>query len=467
MSEKEVGSAVKRAKRQLTGLLLTCCLLALCGCGGAAPDLGDLPQAYAQQGSVQCSMTYTVKLDAVIDGTEYTDLKQACTLEAQVDLGSGACKMEGEMTALLDNTAVPIEVEAYGDRAGSYYRYGDRYSYSPEGNAFLTAIQAPLALNLSGYRAQNAAEIVNGSPCTGYTGTEIADDSPQRWIGMPEPNTFSLEGCLVDVTLYVYDATGLPACLLLDYSNLEDMDICLTDGAGNQYTITALSYEVLYQTYGAQVSVAVPDDFRQAAMESAQESPAEAGPGAEAEAGAETGGADADAPSSGEPAGDGLYAISDQAGSYRYEIETPEYMALEDWTGGAVSFYYAYAAGDLEEIRYTICEDCSDEEEAAYAKALPDYYASVEGISGVTSDGLQSLTLDGRSIRYLAVYLTLEQDGAAYEVVDVYSWVVVPNGSDCLEVCITEYNGSGDGTLIDPEEELAYAYGAIQGCRQS
>ena len=42
------------------------------------------------------------------------------------------------------------------------------------------------------------------------------------------------------------------------------------------------------------------------------------------------------------------------------------------------------------------------------------------------------------------------------------SWVEAPNGQDCLEVCITEYNSSQDGVMIDPEDELEYAYDAIQ-----
>ena len=42
-----------------------------------------------------------------------------------------------------------------------------------------------------------------------------------------------------------------------------------------------------------------------------------------------------------------------------------------------------------------------------------------------------------------------------------------PTGRTAWRVSITEYNGSGDGLLIDPETELELAYAAVLGWHEN
>lgn len=449
-------------------LSLGCLLLTLCGCGATQSALlGDATTSFAGQHAVVCSISYAASFDAVIDGEAYTGLEHSCLVEAQVDLDARNCYILGQMTAgQQDGTSSVSQLECYGDSAGSYYRYGDLYGASQEENPFLSMALLPLSLHLDqGYTPQAATEILFGAPCTEYTGTEIADGSTQRLLLGPDTaSEFSLEGCLVEVSLLIYQDTGLPACVRLDYSNLSELEITFSDRQGNQFTLTSLSYQVCYETYGAQVAVEVPEDFRQQAMAGSlglADSFDGVTDGGEPEPDASDTTSppqqDSDPSELGDP-----YTLTDDAGTYRYEIATPEFMALDQQSDSSVSFYYYYGPEDLELISYTLCQGYTQEDELAYAQSLPDFYRGLEGVSDVSFDGIQSVTLEGWEVWYSTVQLTLEQDGETYEVLDLYSWMEAPGGQDCLEVCITEYNGSGDGEMIDPEAELEYAYGAVQ-----
>lgn len=452
--------------RFLCSVLFLWLIQVLCGCDATkAALLSDLATSFEGQSSVLSSISYTASFDAVINGKEYTGLEHSCLAEAQVDLKTGDCYISGEMTARQqDGSSAVSQLECYGDSTGSYYRYGDRYGASQDTNSFLSMVQLPLALHLDqGYTAQAATEILFGAPCTEYTGTEIADGSTQRLLlGPNSASDFSLEGCLVEVSLLIYQGTGLPACVRLNYSNLSELNVTFSDDQDNRFTLTELSYQICYESYGAQVSAQVPEDFRQQAL---------AGSLTLADSfGAVTETTDPDAQEASSPTqqesgateAQDCYSLSDSAGSYRYEISTPEFMALDQQSDSSVSFYYYYGPDDFELISYTLSEGYTQEEELTYAQSLPDFYRELEGVSDVSFDGIQSLTLDGQQVWYSTVQLTLEQDGQTYEVLDLYSWMEAPGGQDCLEVCITEYNGSGDGAMIDPEEELEYAYGAVQ-----
>lgn len=446
--------------------LLWGCSLTLSSCN-KAPGLDELAQIYQQQSSVHCTIQYTTVFDAVIDGVEYNALEHTCTADAQADLTSGDCQISGQMSSLIEgDSSETLEVESYGDSQGSYYRYGQYYTSSQEQNVFLSLIQLPLSLNLTQNYTQDDTQILYGSTCSVYTGTEIADDSPQRLVLGLSEGEFSLEGCAVDVTLYVYQDTGLPACVSLDYFNLSDLDISFSDSAGNHYSLQELRFQVTYQGYGTQVDTASPDDFKQAALSSTASLPElMTGLTGHSEAAAEP---DLEQPSAegnsdDPPQAENHYSISNPAKTYRYEIATPEYMSLEEERDDSVSFHYYYGEQDLERISYTICQGYTQEDEELYAQSLPEFYQNSQGISDVSSDGIHSITLGDFQVWYSVVYLTLEQDGQSYDVIDIYSWVEAPNGQDCLEVCITEYNGSGDGILIDPESELEYAYEAILG----
>lgn len=467
---EKAGCAVKERAKLLLLLLPCSLLLSLAGCGNeSGSTLEEVQSAFAAQRSVVCSIQYTVGLSAVIDETEYPDLEQSCTVDLQADLSTLCCYVTGRMTPLLEGEdGAAIEVEAYGDSSGSYYRYNDTYLSDPSENAFLTLAMAPLTLNLEEhYTAQAVTEIIYGSSCTVYSGTEVADDSTQRWLGTPAAEPFSLEGCLIDVLFCIYENTRLPACVRLDYSNLAEMGISFTDEDGGVYTLTSLRYEILYQSYGTEVSTDVPEEFRQAALAGGTVSDAalgEAPEGGESQdgqvqAGHSAGAADGETES-------GTYLLTSSDGSYAWEIGTPAYMALDERSDSAVSFYYFYAKDDFELITYTLYEDFTGQDEADYAAILPDFYRESNGIRDVESEGVQSLTTGGYEVEYIAVTFTLEQDGVEYQVIDIYSWVEALNGTDCLEVSITEFNCSGDGILIDPETELEYAYESVLGLRE-
>lgn len=456
----------RRVCRFLCSVLFVWLMLVLCGCDATGTALlSDLASSFENQSSVLCSISYSASFDAVINSKEYAGLEHSCLAEAQVDLKTGDCYISGEMTARQqDGSSAISELESYGDSAGSYYRYGDLYGASQDANPFLSMVQLPLALHLDqGYTAQAATEILFGAPCTEYTGTEIADGSTQRLLLGPDlASDFSLEGCLVDVSLLIYQDTGLPACVRLNYSNLSELNVTFSDDQDNQFTLTSLSYQVCYESYGAQVSTQVPEDFRQQAL---------AGSLALADSfGAVTEATEPDDRESSSPTqqeseaseAQDHYTLSDGASTYRYEISTPEFMALDQQSDNSVGFYYYYSPDDFELISYTLCQGYTQEDELAYAQSLPDFYRELEGVSDVSFKGIQSVTLDSQQVWYSTVQLTLVQDGVTYEVLDLYSWMEAPNGQDCLEVCITEYNASGDGAMIDPEEELEYAYGAVQ-----
>ncbi len=441
--------------------------LSLSGCG-QSPKLEELAQIFQQQSSVQCTIQYSVVFDAVIDGVEYNALEHTCVADAQADLSGDNCSVSGQMSSLVDGVSSgSLEVESYSDSQGSYYRYGQYYSSSQDQNVFLSLIQLPLSLNLNqGYQAQEATQILYGSTCQVYTATEIADDSPQRLVLGLSEGEFSLEGSAVDVVLYVYQDTGLPACVSLDYFNLSELDISFSDSAGNTYSLRELKFQVTYQGYGTQVDTAPPDDFKQAALSDSISLPelmADLTGSDPSDTGQSSGQEAVQDPPDDTPQNQGSYVLYNGAKTYYYEITTPEYMALEEQSDNSVSFYYYYGEQDFERISYTVYEGFTHEDEEAYAQSLPEFYRTSEGISDVSDDGIHSITLGDFQVWYSTVYLTMEQDGQAYELIDIYSWVEAPNGQDCLEVCITEYNGSGDGVLIDPENELEYAYGAILG----
>lgn len=455
-----------RVCRLLCPVLLLWLLLPLCGCDATgAALLSDLASSFEGQSSALCSISYSASFDAVINSKEYTGLEHSCLAEAQVDLKTGDCYISGEMTAQQqDGSSAVSELESYGDSTGNYYRYGDLYGASQDANPFLSMVQLPLALHLDqGYTAQSATEILYGAPCTEYTGTEIADGSTQRLLlGPGSASGFSLEGCLVEVSLLLYQDTGLPACIRLNYSNLSELNITFSDDQDNQFTLTSLSYQVCYERYGAQVSAQVPEDFRQQALSgSLALTDSFRAVTEETQSDAEEASSPTRQESEASEAQD-HYILSDGAGTYRYEISTPEFMALDQQSDNSVSFYYYYGPDDFELISYTLCQGYTQEDELTYAQSLPDFYRGLDGVSDVRFDGIQSVTLDGQQVWYSTVQLTLEQDGETYEVMDLYSWIEAPKGQDCLEVCITEYNGSGDGAMIDPEEELEYAYSAVQ-----
>lgn len=459
--------------RKSGSLLLAAALaLSLCGCGAPSTTPDTVAQNFSGQSSVTCSIHYTMEMDAVIGGTTYNGLVQEFSANADVDLALRACHLSGAMTTTLNGEISTTDVESYGtyDDSGapvSYYRYDNSYLMEERENSFYSILTAPSVLVLSEYEKSDSTEILFGRECDIYTGTELGDDSIQPFISGLTETQLSLNGYTMDVTVRVYHENNLPADFELTYTNLEDMDIQFTDDGGNSYTITALSYEVIYQSYGAAVEITPPAEWAEYAQEDQavpdilpdedqhedpdlSEPPAEAAPAEDASA---------------------TYQIYNDDRSYYYEIATPQYMALDEQESDCVSFYYPYGDDDFEIISYTVYNDYTSDEEAEYAASLDELYAEMDGISNVSSSGLQSMTvLDGSlEVNFVILYMTWDDAGDSYEVIRVYSWIPIPesNGEDCLDVVITEYNGSGDGQFIDAGNELEYAYQAIVGGFQS
>ncbi len=441
-----------RVQKYIRLFLVGCLLLALVGCG-ASSGTDAITTAFTGQSSVQCTLTYSITLDAVIDGMAYDGLTQVYTADAEVDLTTGNCYLLGDIETSQDGDRLSsAELECYvipDDGDAAYYRHGETYYAGDGASSFSTILLAPLSLNLDGYVKNDEAELLSGSVCDVYTGTEIADDSEQVYYSALTRETTSLAGCLMDVTLRVYADSSLPAQLVIQYSNLDEMAPSFTDSQGNSYLLTDLRYEVCYTGYGATLSVTVPDGFRQLALQ---------------DDGASTTLGDSGEDDDGDVTDEGTYLIYNDDGSYSFEIATPDYMALQECGRHAVSFYYFYADDDFETIEYTVCDDFTGDDEANYALALADYYQLNDSISNVSSGEVQSITTGGYDVQYIVITLTLTQDGVDNEVVNIYSWAEAPNGADCLEVNITEYNSSGDGTFIDAVTELQYAYASVLQC---
>lgn len=462
-----------RFLRRPASLLLAAALaLSLCGCGASGTDPTSVAQNFSAQSSVTCTFQYIMELDAVIGGTAYSGLRQEFNASAEVDLSLQACHLSGTMTTTADGNTSSVDMESYGSYDGngnpvSYYRYDDSYLMDEGENSFYSILTAPSALVLNAYERSDSTEILFGRECDVYTGSETADDSTQVFVSGLEQTGLSLRGCGMDVTLHVYHESNLPADFELTYTNLPDMDIQFTDGSGNSYTVTALRYEVIYQTYGGSVETAPPQEWADYAQEDQplpdvlpeEEQHEEPGLTEEPEW---------DAPAEDTSA---TYQIYNDDGSYYYEIATPQYMMLDEQESDYVSFYYPYGDDDFEIISYTVYNDYSGEDEAEYAQSLDELYAEMDGVSNVSSSGLQSISLlDGTlEVDFVILYMTWEDGGDSYEVIRVYSWLPTPesNGEDCLDVVITEYNGSGDGQFIDAGTELEYAYQAVLGGYQN
>lgn len=456
--------------KKAAACLLAGLLLCIPGCG-ASSDPAQVAEAYAAQRSVSCTVRYQVTLDAVIDGVRFKDLEQELTADAQVDLVSEETYLRGEVNTFFDGkTAGSSQVEVYvlpeDGEAEAFYRYGAAYYADSDGDCLLTLINLPRALKLSsGYQQQEGLELLFGAECDVYTGRKTAGEDRQSFLIGQTRAEFSLKGCLMDVTLRAYKDTSLPAQLEINYPNLDEMEVTFTDSQGNTYTITELCFEVVYNGYGTGADVALPENFRQAALsgETGENPVQPVNPGSGATLGEILGGTVTNF--TGDPDADfsGSYFLFNDDSSYFYVVNTPEFMALDQQERNQVSFYYFYADNDFELITYCLYSDYDGDEEADYAEKLPSIYREQAGISGVSAGGIQSVTIGDYQIKYNLIHFTLEAEGEVYKAVDLYSWVEAPGGSGCLEVGISEYNASGDGVFFDPAEELQYAYGAILG----
>lgn len=450
-------------------ILVFCLLLTLCGCGGA--DAPSVVEAFAAQNTVNCTLYYTVGMEATIDDNEIGLLEQVYTADVQLDRNAGAAHLLGDMVTYVNGEALlTSSLESYSipsdPDARSFYRYDDRYCADASENAYLSIVDAPLIFDLEGYTKAAQSEILYGSICRSYTGQEISGSESQLIMNGLNGQQLSTAGCLMDVVLRVYEETSLPAQLKISYSNLQDMDLCFSDAAGNSYQLVTLSYEVLYNSYGTSVSVDMPEGFRTAALngQSGFKTPdlseitGDISSIEDALGGEVTGYA-------GQFYGDfsDHHFIFNRNKNAFYAIATPEFSQFDEKTQSRVSFSYSYGENDIELIDYVFLENTTDAMREANTTTMLAALENDDFFADVTHSELQSMTIGNYEVKYMVYYYTVELDGILYDTADIYSWAMAPNGTECIEVTIIEYNGTGDGWLIDPVEELQYAYSAIAG----
>ncbi len=439
-------AAVRRAGCAMLAVLV--CLLA-CGCGKAeTPDVAAL---FSRQSALACTVESSCTFSVVIDGEE-TTLQVTHTLEGDVDFSADTACIYGETETLWDGeSAGAVETECYtetcdltGD-AVAWCRYGTLYYTQPIAATFLTTILTPQGLSLSDYTALSDAQTLSGTVCDVYVGDEIADDSEQLYYNGSTQGSVCLAGCVVQMTVYVSHTSGLPIRTVAEYTNLDDLQPAFTDESGNTYTLTELTTCVTYSAYGVSCPATVPEDFR---SEAEREDGAPTSPSASSESIAVRADDEAFV----------LYNTDDASG---FAITSPTHMSLWEQGGNSVSFTYFYAQDDYETIEYTLCANTSSDEMETTARARAASYAALSGVSDVSSDDVQTLTVGTLTVSYHVIYLTVQQDETTLSVVDICSWVSAPNGTDCLQVFVSEYNAAESAALIDPVEELQYAYSFV------
>ena len=464
--KRKVGKFMRQIRRALCLFLFCCCLPSLTGCGKTSTqDLSAVPDAFAAQRSVCCTVEYTVGLDAVIDGVTYDDLEQSCTVDLQADLAGGGCQVWADDLSAGEDS---IEVEAYGDSSGSYYRYNDTYLYDEMENAFLTLLRAPAILRPvsritpprrppRSYTAPPAPSTpARKLPMTALSGgLDSPPPSPSPWraasstccsASMRIPDCPPASGWITPI--WRRWGSAFPTKTAANTPSPPSATRCCTRDMAQRFPSLSRRNSGRPPWRAGTPAGDAPENGDQAAGESGQ-APSDEGPDSEA------------------GTAEGNYLLYSSDHSYSCEITTPEFMALDQQEDNAVSFYYFFAENDMELVSYTLYEDYTGDDEAAYAESLPDLYREMEGIGEVHSDGIQSLTVGAHEVSYITLSFSLEQNGALYQIMDIYSWIEAPNGQDCLEVSITEYNGSGDGLLIDPETELELAYAAVLGWHEN
>lgn len=449
--------------------LLCCVLLTLCGC--SAKDAPAVSETYAGQNSVHCTLHYTVGMEAVIDGIDVGLMEQVYTADVQIDRASGAAHLLGDMVTYINSEALlTSSFESYSipsdPDAHAFYRYDDMYCADAMENAYLSIVDAPLLFHLDTYTKSPQTEILYGSICRSYSGQEISGRESNLVMNGLTAQELSTEGCLMDVVLRVYEDTSLPAQLKINYSNLPDMNLSFSDGAGNSYKLTTLSYEVLYNNYGTAVSVDMPDGFRAAALNhqngfAAPDLSVIAGNIASIEDAINATVNNYTGPFYGDYSNH--YFILNRNRTHFYAIATPEFSQFEEQTQNRVEFSYFYSENDFELISYVFLDSTSDAMREANTATILAIYENDDAFTDVSHSELQSVTIGGYEVKYMAYYYTIELNGSPYDTAEFYSWAMAPSGTECIEVTITEYNGTGDGWLIDPIEELQYAYSAITG----
>lgn len=444
-------------RRTLFSVLCIAFALLLLSCAGASKVPSE---AFSLQDSYSCNLSYAITFDAVIDGEGYSGLTHQLSAEGLVSLRAAECAFSGTLDTKVNEALMgSIAVESWQTDQGSYYRYDDVCFTDAGANSFRSVTDVPGTINFSHYTRSEHTETLFGTVCSLWMGTEIADNTPQPFVSGLTQGEVSLEGCLCRVTIWAAEDTGLPCRMEIDYSNLPELDLTFFDDDGNKFTITSMTYTVDYTGYGQSVNIELPEEMEAAPdgeeLFRADDEPEHPDDLLSGRVTAYTGDPNADLSTA--------YAIMNADDTACFILDTPEYMELDEQQREQVTFRYAYDPLDVEFITYRMASYISPEEEAEYALSLPDAMAEWEDYSEVSASEADSVLIDGREVQYSIIRYILLEDGVSYHCLEILSWIEAPNGRDCLQVNIVEYNATGDGSFVDAEDELIYAYEALLG----
>ncbi len=432
-------------RRFLSFCILFCYMFALCGCQYDSPEQW-LSAPFSAQPSVVCDLTSHMVFSSVSVDEVKSELSCDISGTAQAQLDSGGFSFEGTLDKQQDALHLgTTEMESYYDPQyeQSYSRFGSHYSVTGADTGLGSLVRLPLSLHLDDkYQLLEESELVQGTVCDVYVGTELAA-GPELPIYVHGTRTsFSLADIPVEVRLATDKETSLPVQMVLTYQPDGEENGSFTLPDGTKYTLSELSFEVLYRHYGQPVDISVPDGFRQLALDG--ESAAES-----------------DSPQESvlpPPEVKDSYSISTPNHTCGYQIYTPEYMAPETASDSGVSFYYFYSEEDFELIEYNLWEDFSPDDAAAYTKELPQLLREEGSYGDLSSSKVNSLLIDDKQIQYRVLRFQTAENDLLYDGMLIYSWCVAPNQKDVLEVVLWEYNATGDKSFIQPEEELCFAY---------
>lgn len=402
-----------------------------------------LSSVFLAQNTVTCDICSNLVFSAQSPDADKTQLSCSLSASAQMDLNSNFFHLEGTIDKSLDTLDLGVtDVESFYDpeHNQSYSRFGSQYSTTGENSGLGTLVRLPPELRLDENYIQNEeSELIHGSICDIYVGTERSGPVEVPLYVFGTHTSFSLDDTPIQVRLAVDQTTSLPVQMNLTY--LPEDDCCsFTLPDGTEYILSELTFEATYLHYGQPIDTTIPEGFRDLAL-----MPEDA-PSATSSTHTDT-------------------DISEQKDVYfiqsptcGYQISTPEYMAPETISDSGASFYYFYSEEDFEIIEYNLWEDFSPQDAAAYTEALPQLLRQSGGYGDLTSSKVNTLTVDGKEVQYRTIRFQTADNDLLYDGILVYSWCIAPNGTDVLEVVIWEYNGSDQPTMIQPEEELCFAY---------
>lgn len=424
--------------------LCSSCCLPLSGCGKQSAQQ-RIASHFSAQETVSCDIQSNIVFSSQSADSAESQLSCKISATAQSHLISNFFHLDGTIEKTLDTLDLgTTEIESFYDPQydQSYSRFGSKYSVTGASSGLGSLVKLPSELQLDqNYTLQTESELINGSICDVYVGTELSEHVDIPVYAFGSHASFSLGDIPIQVRLATVQGTSLPAQMSLTYSP-EGRNCSFTLPDGTEYTLSELTFEVTYHHYGQPIDTAVPDGFREQALASEHASSAET----------------PKQPETAPPQSKDFYYIETPNRSCRYQIFTPEYMAPEAISDSSASFYYFYSETDFEIIEYNLWEDFSPQDAAAYIEALPQLLRQSDAYGNLTASKVNTIAIDDREVQYRTIHFQTVDNDLLYDGILVYSWCLAPNEKDVLEVVLWEYNGSDNSSMIQPEEELCFAY---------